>query len=126
MAQPQIVQTTKGPAVAHSSDFTLVSSSKPAAACEVLSLSATGLGPTVPEVDLGIPFPANPLAAVNSPLTVTVNGQSAEVLGAVGYPGSTEGYQVNFRVPPDTAKGLASLQVTSAWISGQAVNISIQ
>src|SRR5690242_4293063 len=33
------------------------------------------------------------------PVEVTVNGKSAEVLAAVGYPGAIGGYQVNFRVP---------------------------
>ena len=50
-----------------------------------------------------------------------MNGNSAEVLGAVGYPGSLDGYQVNFRVPQDTAKGVASIQVSAAWIAGTAV-----
>ena len=57
------------------------------------------------ELILGQPFPSSPLASVNSPVEVTVNGKPAEVLSAVGYPGAVDGYQVNFRVPPDTAKG---------------------
>lgn len=126
MEQPQIIQTPNGPAIAHSSDFTLVSSSKPAAAGEILSLFATGLGPTVPEVGLGLPFPSNPLSNVNSPVTVTVNGETAEVLAAVGYPGAVDGYQVNFQVPADAAKGVGSVQVTAAWITGPAANITIQ
>ena len=126
MSPPQIVITPSGPAVTHSSDFSLVTSSNPAAAGGVLSLFATGLGPTVPAVDPGQPFPSSPLAAVNSPVEVKVNGKSAEVLGAVGYPGSVEGYQVNFRVPADTAKGPASIQLSAAWISGTAVGIAVQ
>lgn len=126
MAAPQIVLTPKGPAVTHSSDFTLVSASKPAAAGEILSLFATGLGPTVPEVDLGLPFPTNPLAAVNSPVTVTVNGKPADVLAAVGYPGTVDGYQVNFRVPPDIGNGPAVIQISAAWIPGAPVSIPVQ
>ena len=38
----------------------------------------------------------------------------------------TTPYQVNFRVPPGTAKGPASIQVSAAWISGAAVNIPVQ
>ena len=126
MSAPQIVSTPGGPAVTHSSDFSLVTVSKPAAAGEVLSLFATGLGPTVPAVDPGKPFPSTSLAAVNSPIDVKVNGTAAEVLGAVGYPGSLDGYQVNFRVPPDAAKGVASVQVSAAWINGAPVSITIQ
>jgi hypothetical protein len=126
MSPPQTVMTASGPAIVHSSDFTLVSPSKPAAAGETLSLIATGLGPTVPEVDLGLPFPSKPLANVNSPLTVTVNGGAAEVLAAVGYPGSVDGYQVNFRVPSDIQKGTAMVQLTAAWIPGSPVSIAVQ
>lgn len=126
MAAPQTVMTAGGPAIVHSSDFTLVSPSKPAAAGEILSLIANGLGPTVPEVDLGLPFPSSPLANVNSPLTVLVNGEAAEVLGAVGYPGAVDAYQVNFQVPSDSAKGAVSVQVVAAWIPSPAVTIVIQ
>ena len=73
-----------------------------------------------------MPFLASPLAAVNSPVEVTVNGKPSDVLAADGYPGSVDGYQVNFRVPADTAKGAATVQVTAAWIAGPSVNIPIQ
>jgi hypothetical protein len=125
LAVPQIVITPNGPAITHSTDFSLVNASKPAAAGEILSLFATGMGP-VTGVVTGQPFPSSPAAAVNSPVQVTINGNPAEVLGAVGYPGSVDGYQVNFRVPSDAAKGLASVQVTAAWIAGAAVNMTIQ
>ena len=126
MTRPEVVNTASGPAITHSSDYTLVSTSKPATAGEVLSLFATGLGPVNPGVDPGQPFPSSPLAVVNSPVQVTVNGKPAEVLGAAGYPGSVDGYQVNFRVPPDTAKGVAGIQVSAAWITGAAVSVAIQ
>lgn len=126
MSRPEIVTTSSGPAVKHSSDFSLVSRSKPAAAGEVLSLRATGLGPTRPGVDPGKPFPATPPAVVNSPVEVTVNGKQAEVLAAFGLPGAVDGYQVNFRIPPDTAKGMATVQVSAAWIAGPEVRIAVR
>jgi hypothetical protein len=126
MSVPQVVTTANGPAITHSSDFSLVTTSKPAAAGEILSLFATGLGPIVPGVDPGQPLPSSPLATVNSPVEVMVNGKSADILGAVGYPGAVDGYQVNFRVPPDTTKGAATVQVSAAWISGTPVRIMVQ
>ncbi len=126
MFRPEVVSTPGGPAVSHSSDFSLVNSSKPAAPGEILSLFVTGLGPTRPGVDAGKPFPQSPLAVVNSPVDVTVNGKAAEVLAAVGFPGAVDGYQVNFRVPPDTAKGVATIQVSAAWIAGPSVNVPVQ
>jgi hypothetical protein len=126
MFRPEIVATAAGPAVTHSGDFSLVAASKPAAAGEVLSVFMTGLGPVRPGVDPGQPFPSSPLAAVNSPVEVTVNGKPAEVLGAVGYPGAVDSYQVNFRMPSDAAKGVATIQVSAAWIAGTPVNIAVQ
>ena len=126
MSAPQIVATPLGPAVTHSNDFTVVTASKPATAGENLSLFVTGLGPTVPAVNPGQPFPTSPPAVVNSPVVVTVNGESAAVSAAVGFPGSVDGYQVNFQVPSDTAKGTATVQVSAAWIAGPEVQIAIQ
>ena len=126
MSWPTIVTTAGGPAIVHSSDFSLVSASKPAAAGEILSLFATGLGPTRTSLTPGQPFPSSPLAVVNSPIDVTVNGKSAEVLAAVGYPGAVDGYQVNFRVPPDISPGSATIQISSAWIPGAPVSIAVK
>ena len=126
MSRPEIVITTNGPAVAHCNDFSLVNASKPATAGEVLCLFATGLGPTRASLTPGQPFPSSPLAVVNSPIDVTVNGKSAEVLGAVGYPGAVDAYQVNFRIPPDTPKGTVAVQVSAAWITGTPVGITVQ
>jgi hypothetical protein len=126
MFVPQIAVTGLGPAVAHSKDFTLVSPSSPATAGEVLALFVSGLGPTRPGVDPGQPFLRSPLAAVNSPVGITVNGKEAEVLAAVGYPGATDGYQVNFRIPSDVAKGMNAIQLSAAWVAGPPVSIPIQ
>jgi len=126
MTRPEVTTLPSGPAITHSSDFSLVTSAKPATQGEILSLFATGLGPVLPRVDPGQPFPSSPLAVVNSPVEVIVNGKAAEVLGAVGYPGGVDAYQVNFRLPPDTAKGPASIQITAAWISGAPVSIPVQ
>lgn len=115
---PQII------AIAHA-DYSLVSAAKPTIAGETLIMIATGLGPTRPGVEVGQNFPSSPLAAVNSPIAVTVNGTAAPVLGAVGYPGSTDRYQVNFQVPSGL-KGMAQVQVSAAWMTGPAWTINVQ
>jgi uncharacterized protein (TIGR03437 family) len=126
MSQPQILTNASGPAVVHSTDFTSITAAKPAAAGEILSIFATGLGPTRPGVDPGKVFPPSPPSVVNSPIKVAVNGEEAEVVGAVGYPGALDGYQVNFRVPSDATKGSATIQLSTAWTAGVPVNIVIQ
>ena len=88
--------------------------------------SLRGLGPTRPGVDPGKTFPSDGSAAVVGPVAVLVNGKPAEVLGAVGYPGVTDGYQVNFRLPPDATGASASIQLSAAWIAGPEINIPIK
>ncbi len=125
LTQPQVITAPNGPAVIHASDGSLVSAAKPAKAGEILTLFASGLGPTRPGVDPGQPFPATPLHVVNSPVQVLVNSNPADVLYAGGYPGAVDGYQVNFRMP-DGVQGQASLQLTSAWIVGPTVTLPVQ
>ena len=126
MSRPEISATPGGAAIVHSNDFSLVTASNPAHAGEVLSLFAKGLGPTSPSVDPGKPFPSSPLALVKSPVEVTVDGTTAEVLGSAGLPGSIDGYQVNFRGPPGAVSGTASIQLSAAWIPSAPVSIPVQ
>jgi uncharacterized protein (TIGR03437 family) len=123
---PAVAMTPIGAAVTHSSNFALVSAASPATAGESLSLFATGLGPVKAAINPGQPFPSSPLALVNSPVTVTVNGISATVTAATGYPGSTDAYQVNFTLPPGLSTGSATLQIASAWFSSAPVSIAIK
>lgn len=125
MSAPQVLTTADGPAVLHS-DFSPVTAAKPAKAGEVLIVRATGLGPTVPGVDPGQPFPADTCPAVNSPLAVTVNGQEAEVVVGCGWPGLVDTYRVDFRVPASITAGTASVKLSAAWIAGAPVSIPVQ
>ena len=125
MSTPQIVTTAGGPAVFHS-DFSPVTAARPARSGEVLIVQATGLGPTFPGVDPGQPFPAAEIRPVKSPVAVTVNGQDAEVVNALGWPGLVDTYRVDFRVPGGMAPGTASVQLSAAWIAGTAVRIPVQ
>jgi uncharacterized protein (TIGR03437 family) len=124
--RPQVVALANGPAIVHSSNFQLVSASNPAHPGETLTLFATGLGPVRAALNPGQPFPASPLALVNSPVEITVNGAAASVSYAGGYPGSADGYQVNFSLPSGIPSGTASLQLAAAWIPGATVALPIQ
>jgi hypothetical protein len=125
LVQPQIAVTAGAVSVYHS-DFTPVTAAKPATSGEALISMATGLGPTQPGVDPGQPFPSNPLQPVNSPVGVTVNQQSAEVITAIGWPGLVDTYRVDFRIPSGTPAGQIAIQLSSAWIAGPAVSIPVQ
>jgi uncharacterized protein (TIGR03437 family) len=117
MDPPQIMTTAFGPLVMHGGS-TPVTKSNPAVAHRQLFLFATGLGPTNPDVDLAHRFPPNPPFNVNSPLTVTVNGNLATDVSAVGIPGAVNAYRVDFKMPAGVPTGLVPIQVTAAWISG--------
>ncbi len=127
--RPGCVANTPSPqiaAVTHSADFTPVTSSKAATAGEVLAIFAKGLGATRPSVAAGQPFPANSLAPVDSLVEVRVNGRSTVVFGAVGLPGTVDGFQVNFRLPADVAKGTAKVELSAGGSAGAPVNITVQ
>jgi uncharacterized protein (TIGR03437 family) len=120
------VTNAAGPAIVHSNDYSPVTPGKPANPGEILTLFASGLGPTRPGVDAGQPFTVAPQQLVIAPVEVLVNGKSCQVLYAGGYPGVVDGYQVNFQVPDNTTPGMASVQITSAWIPGPEVKMAIQ
>ncbi len=123
---PEFVVTASGPAIVHSVDYSLVTAANPARVGEILILFASGLGPTRPGVDPGQPFTASPAQITSSPIDVLVNGKAGEVLYSGGYPGTADNYQVNFRLPADVATGLASVQVSAAWVVGAEVKIPVQ
>jgi uncharacterized protein (TIGR03437 family) len=125
MSRPDIVSSGSGPAVFHS-DFSPVTAATPVRAGETLIVTATGLGATRPGVPAGTPLPADPVQPVNSPVEVTANGSPAEIVNKIGWPGTTDTYRVDIRVPNGTAPGLAIVQVTAAFIPSRVVSLPVQ
>jgi uncharacterized protein (TIGR03437 family) len=126
---PEVVVQRDGPAVFHTEDGSRVTAQKPARPGELLMIQTKGLGPTRPGlIPPGVkPFAAEaPYEPVNAPVDVIVNGAAAEVVNAIGWPGSMDTYRIDFRVPSGARPGGASVQVSSAWISSEAVEIRIQ
>jgi hypothetical protein len=126
MFRPSVIMTQGGPAVVHSGDFSPVTAANPAKAGELLSVFASGLGPTNPAVSPGRPFPAGSAAPVNAPVQASLNGLPAEVLFAGGYPGAVDAYQVNIRVPAGIGSGAVTLVLTAGFIPGAAATIAVQ
>lgn len=112
-------------AILHS-DFTPVTAESPALPGETLILRASGLGPLTPGTTPSgaAPFP-NPPAEVNSPVEVTLGGMPGEVLSKVGWPGETNIYRVDVRVPGGIAQGMAATVMTVAWIPGSAFRMPV-
>jgi uncharacterized protein (TIGR03437 family) len=129
MAWPEILTLPTGPAIYHGDDFSAVTADKPARTGEWLIMSAANLGPVQPNLGPGKPFPAwapGKEHQVNSPLEVTVGGKAAQVRNAIGWPGQTDVYRVDFRVPEGTAAGTATLGLSVAWINGPEVKIAVR
>src|SRR5262245_51040274 len=110
---PQIATTSSEGAVFHA-DFSLSIQPGPQRR-EILIVIATGLGPTPPGVDIGQPFPSDAFEEVNAPVEVNVNGQAAQVLNAIGWPGTLDTYRVDFRFPDRTGGTTAAMQLTAGF-----------
>ena len=67
---------------------------------------ATGLGPTQPAVDAGMPAPADPLPAAIIVPTITLGGTALNVTYAGLVPGEVGVYQINATVPLKVPQGL--------------------
>lgn len=115
---PQVISITHA-------DNSPVSNARPAVAGELLTLVASSLGPTRQALEPGQAFPASPQMQVNAPVTVLVNGQSASMTQAIGYPGTVNQYLLYFNVPSGIT-GPASVQLTAAFLAGPGVYIPVQ
>jgi uncharacterized protein (TIGR03437 family) len=124
---PEVVRfaSTDLPAVFHSSDQQLVTEDDPAVPGEVLTMLVKRLGPTIPGVNPGEPFPRNPLNIANSPVDVLINGVKSTVIFAGGEPGAVDVYEVDFRVPSTASSGLADVQILAGFIRGTEFRIPI-
>ena len=105
-------------AIVKSDGVTLAQAGTPAAIGEAIVIYCTGLGATTPSVIEGQPAPSTqPLAATTNQPTVTIGGQSAQVLFSGLTPGFAGLYQVNAIVPSGIATG-DTVPVTIA-VAGQ-------
>jgi len=125
LLRPEIVTMSGMPAIFHD-DFAPVTAARPGRAGELLIANVTGLGAVRGQPTLGDLFPTNPIVEVASPVEVKVNGREAEVVNKSGWPGTSDRYRVDFRIPEGIAPGMAAVQLTAAWIPGQAVDIPVR
>ena len=99
----------------------------PIARGKVIVIYCEGLGSVSPPTIAGQAAPVNPLAMVQSPVTVTVGGISATVLFAGLTPGLSGLYQINAMVPGNVTPGEAvPVVVTTAGASSEAVTIGVR
>lgn len=125
MFRPEVVRSASGPGGVPL-DFSLVSSTRPARAGETQIVRATGLGPTRAGFPCRDAIPRKSLEEVNSPVEVTVNGKAGEVLNKIGWPGTSDTYRLDIRVPDRIAPARATVQLTAAFIPGREVTLPMQ
>ena len=105
-AAPALFEYPWGTAIATHLDGSLCDDAAPAAAGEIISLWATGLGNTIPKVQDGVlPTGAQPLAQM-SEFSVSIGGTAvnpSDILYAGVAPGFAGLYQVNLQLPNQIA-----------------------
>ena len=108
-----------GAAVAQNHDFTLNTPSNPAHAGSYLITYLTGSGPVNPTVADGAATPSTGLTQPTLPVSVTIGGAPATVIGSALAQGFVSLLQINVAVPSGLAAGSYPMVVT---IGGQVSN----
>jgi uncharacterized protein (TIGR03437 family) len=116
-----------GPGAILNQDTSVNSPNNPATKGTIVSIYATGEGATTPTGVNGAVTGSNPPLPV-LPVTVTIGGQSAEVLFAGEAPGIVSGViQVNARIPAGVASGdLPVVIMTGNRMSQAGVTVSVR
>ncbi len=123
---PGIFVTSLGAAVLKNANNSLVSTSNPATAGEVLSIFGTGLGRVTPQVRSGDFAPAGPIALTLAQPAVTVGGREAEVLASALSPGFVGLYQVAIRMPAGVAPGNQPVVLTIGGMRSNAAPMAVR
>lgn len=113
-------------AAQHAANYALVSAADPAQGGEVVLLYGTGFGAVSNAPQTGKPAAPPPFAEVTSGLTVSIGGQSADVLFAGLAPGLAGVYQVNTRVPGGLGAGDNDLVITVGGRSSPVVELPVR
>jgi hypothetical protein len=116
--RPEIVIGHAGRAVFHAADGRPVTTGHPATANEELTLYARNLAPQVPSA-----AGAGGQLATSS-LEVIIDGVVAEVTSAAVDPETPDVYRINVVVPDAVMSPLATLHLSSAWVSSAAVQFA--
>jgi uncharacterized protein (TIGR03437 family) len=106
-------------------DFKLVRPDNPAAAGDILAIFSTGNGQTTPPLNTARVPPLTELFNAPAP-TVTVGGQTAQVLYSVAAPGFPGLYQTGIRMPSGAPAGRAALRMTVGGVASNTVNIDVR
>jgi hypothetical protein len=107
-------------------DWSLVTRDRPAHPGEQVMVKAMDLGETVPRLSPGQTFPQQPLAEVVADIKVLVNGTPAATGTKVGWPGETNLYRLDLRIPENTPRGLSWIDLSTNGVRGPAIEFPVR
>ena len=127
-ALPALAATDCQDAVFHAGTGILADPAHPASAGEEVEIYATGLGPTRPQLPVGIPAPDSPPASLVYPVAVLLGGVPAQVTFAGLTPGLIGIDQINVLIPAGltASRQQATVSVNSGTLFTGACRFSVQ
>ena len=124
--QPGLAADSKGVVIAQDVNFQLLTATHPAHAGDVVILYLVGMGATNPPVPSGLVSPRQPLATVAAQPTVTINGETSQVIFAGLTPDSVGLYQIDVMVPADAPAGNLNVVVTQSGVSSNTATLPVK
>jgi uncharacterized protein (TIGR03437 family) len=113
------------PAVYRTSNGLLATDSNPVHHGDIISILLTGLGRTTPPVEAGIPAPADPIAQVIIPATVSLGGVELPIESAGLLPNAVGVYQIQARVTSLVPIGLGQPLRVQQGSSSTSINLRV-
>jgi uncharacterized protein (TIGR03437 family) len=105
-------ETAAVPTIVRNDDGGLVTDSHPIHHGDALVIYGTGLGPTSPAVQSGMPSPASPLAVALTRPTVTLGGVKLPLIYSGLTPGEVGVNQINVTIPNNVPVGFVPLVIS--------------
>lgn len=124
-AGPGLFEIGQGRAAAQNQNYSVNSSSNPAAVGSTIFLYTTGLGALTPVVATGVAAGADPLSTAKQTVTATIGGQAATVQYAGIAPGYAGLDQVNVLVP-NLAPGDYPVQISVGGAASNSATVSVR
>jgi len=124
-AAPSLFSTERGGVIVKAADSSLVSPTNPAIAGDILRIYSTGLGQTAPPLATGMIVPPGQSFRIAG-VTVTIGGQSVDVLESSVLPGLPGVYQTVVRMPSGIPPGSRQVTLRVGDATSNTVSMSIQ